>query len=431
MKHLGDITKINGAEIDPVDIITFGSPCQDLSVAGNRKGLSGERSGLFMEAVRIIKEMRNATKQLRLSGANDDIRLSPRIAIWENVPGAFSSNNGEDFRCVLEELARIENPEVSIPKPKKWMPSGCIELPCGCITWRTHDAQYWGVPQRRKRISLIVDFRNEPEPEIQLVSRSVSGNTAESDHKGEEVTGIVGEGIDTAISFQERCGKPGGVKESLSKMTTLEHCPQQTIKPLCIGNGQLHDALTPSEKCKTLNTMVDPMKVVCVGNGQLAQAELSEKVGALNCMHDQQAVIVLEGNGSRPSHNGDGFNESDVSYTLNAVEHHAVCVGVDAYNQTTTGDKSKSLNSAATDSDHVPCVCYGLDRASFNQGKNAKFDISIQEDIAQPIVARGPGGGNADKVNALCARDFKGVGNQYVAEGKCIIQPYNGNDSKN
>jgi DNA (cytosine-5)-methyltransferase 1 len=212
VKHLGDITKINGAEINPVDIITFGSPCQDLSVAGNRKGLSGERSGLFMEAVRIIKEMRNATKQLRLSGANDDIRLSPRIAIWENVPGAFSSNNGEDFRCVLEELARIENPEVSIPKPKKWMPSGCIELPCGCITWRTHDAQYWGVPQRRKRISLIVDFRNEPEPEIQLVFNSMSGNTAESNHKGEEVTGTVGEGVDTAISFQERCGKPGGGK---------------------------------------------------------------------------------------------------------------------------------------------------------------------------------------------------------------------------
>ena len=101
-------------------------------------------------------------------------------------------------------------------------------------------------------------------------------------------------------------------------------------------------------------------------------------------------IIVLEGNGSRPSHKGDGFSEADVSYTLNAVEHHG--------------------------------VCYGLDRASFNQGQNAKYDISIQEDIAQPIVARGPGGGNADKVNSLCARDFKGVGNQYVTDGKCIIQ---------
>ena len=212
MKHLGDITKINGAEINPVDIITFGSPCQDLSVAGARAGLAGERSGLFMEAARIIKEMRNVTKELRISGANDDIRLSPRIAIWENVPGAFSSNNGEDFRCVLEELARIENPEVSIPKPKKWMPSGCIELPCGCITWRTHDAQYWGVPQRRKRISLIVDFRDEPEPKIQLIFDSMSGNTAESKDKGEATPGTIGESFDTAVSFQERGGKPGGGK---------------------------------------------------------------------------------------------------------------------------------------------------------------------------------------------------------------------------
>ena len=238
--------------------------------------------------------MRNATKQLRLSGANDDIRLSPRIAIWENVPGAFSSNNGEDFRCVLEELARIENPEVSIPKPKKWMPSGVVELPNGCISWRTHDAQYWGVPQRRRRISLVVDFRDEPRPEIQFIPEGLSRNIEQSEQTGEEITGAFGESVDTAV---------------------------------CIGNGQLHDALTPSDVCKTLNTLDDPMKVVCVGNGQLSQAELSEKVGALNCMHDQQALL-----------------------------------------------------------------CYGLDRASFNQGQNAKYDISIQEDIAQPLVARGPGG---------------------------------------
>lgn len=212
MKHLGDITKIDGAKIKPVDIITFGSPCQDLSVAGGRAGLAGERSGLFMEAVRIIKEMRNATKQLSMQGTDNHIRVSPRIAIWENVPGAFSSNKGEDFRCVLEELARIENPEVSIPKSKKWLPCGCIELPHGSITWRTHDAQYWGVPQRRKRISLIVDFRDEPRPEIQLVSESVSGDSTESEDKGKTIARIVGESLDTAISFQERGGKPGGGK---------------------------------------------------------------------------------------------------------------------------------------------------------------------------------------------------------------------------
>lgn len=106
MKHLGDITKIHGDQIEPVDCITFGSPCQDLSIAGRRAGLAGERSGLFMEAVRIIKEMRSSTNGLH-----------PTFAIWENVPGAFSSNGGEDFRAVLEELARVEQPDVSIPRP--------------------------------------------------------------------------------------------------------------------------------------------------------------------------------------------------------------------------------------------------------------------------------------------------------------------------
>lgn len=201
IKHLGDITKIDGSKITPVDIITFGSPCQNLSVAGNRQGLQGSESGLFVEAVRVIKEMRNATKQLSMHGANDDRRIFPRIAIWENVVGAYSSNNGEDFRCVLEMLARIENPEVSIPKPKKWSGAGCIELPHGCITWRTHDAQYFGVPQRRRRISLVVDFREEPEPEIQFIEQSLSGNTEPSKQTGEATSGNVGESADTAINM--------------------------------------------------------------------------------------------------------------------------------------------------------------------------------------------------------------------------------------
>jgi DNA (cytosine-5)-methyltransferase 1 len=233
MIHLGDITKIDGSKITPVDIITFGSPCQNLSVAGNRQGLQGSESGLFMEAVRIIKEMRNATRQLPVCGADDDRRVYPRIAIWENVVGAYSSNSGEDFRCVLEELARIENPEVSIPKPKKWSGAGCIELPHGCITWRTHDAQYFGVPQRRRRISLVVDFRDNPEPQIQFIEQSLSRDIESCEQTRETVTGNVGESVDTAVSFQERAGKPGGVKESLSNETELEPCqPQQTKQSL-------------------------------------------------------------------------------------------------------------------------------------------------------------------------------------------------------
>lgn len=133
MKHLGDVTKINGAEIEPVDCISFGSPCQDLSCAGKRAGLDGERSGLFMDAIRVIKEMRNhGLEQLRRSGRADE-PIRPRYALWENVPGALSSNNGEDFRVVLEEFARIKEDGVSIPRPLdakgrivKWAKSGCI-----------------------------------------------------------------------------------------------------------------------------------------------------------------------------------------------------------------------------------------------------------------------------------------------------------------
>lgn len=155
MKHLGDITKIHNAPF--VDCITFGSPCQDLSIAGKRAGLAGERSGLFMEAVRIIKEMRVQ------SGG-----VYPTFAVWENVPGAFSSNKGEDFRAVLEELARIKEPEVSIPRHEngKWAKAGFI---CGngwSIAWRTLNAQYWGVPQRRHRIALVMDLAGQRAGEI-------------------------------------------------------------------------------------------------------------------------------------------------------------------------------------------------------------------------------------------------------------------------
>ncbi len=158
MKHLGDVTKINGAAIPPVDIITFGSPCQDLSVAGKRAGLDGSRSSLFLEAIRIFKEMRSVTNG-----------IYPNVVVWENVPGAYSSAKGEDFRRVLEELAGIAEPGVSIPRPAKgeWNNScGCIMGDGYSIAWRTLDAQYWGVPQRRKRIFLVADFRGGRAPEI-------------------------------------------------------------------------------------------------------------------------------------------------------------------------------------------------------------------------------------------------------------------------
>lgn len=157
MKHLGDITQINGSEIQPVDIVTSGSPCQDLSVAGKRAGIQGKRSGLFMEACRIITEMRESTNG-----------TYPRYAVWENVPGAFSSAGGEDFRVVIEELCRVADEAFEVPPPPKgkWEPAGLVEGDGWSLGWRVLDAQYWGVPQRRKRIFLVADFGGRRAGEI-------------------------------------------------------------------------------------------------------------------------------------------------------------------------------------------------------------------------------------------------------------------------
>lgn len=153
--HLGDISKINGSKITPVDIITFGSPCQDLSIAGRRNGLDGSKSNLFYEAIRVIKEMREGTNG-----------KYPKIIIWENVCGAFSSSKGEDFRQVLEQISKIKDENISIPKPRKWQHAGNIVGRDFSIAWRVLDAQYFGVPQRRKRIFLIADFTTSGAGEI-------------------------------------------------------------------------------------------------------------------------------------------------------------------------------------------------------------------------------------------------------------------------
>ena len=199
MKHLGDITKVNGADIEPVDIITFGSPCQDLSVAGKRAGLDGERSGLFMEAVRIIKEMRGATNE-----------RYPQIAMWENVPGAFSSNKGEDFRVVLEELCKICDSTISISrptnkrgKPVKWEHDGFIVADGFSIAWRLLDAQFWGVPQRRKRIFLVADFGGQCAGEILFECGGLSRNFTQSREKEQGLRPVAENGFGKANRERE------------------------------------------------------------------------------------------------------------------------------------------------------------------------------------------------------------------------------------
>ena len=180
MKHLGDITKINGAEAPVVNVIIGGSPCQDLSLAGKRKGLTGERSGLFMEQLRIIKEMREADE----ARGRTDEHIRPRFMVWENVPGAFSTNGGKDFGAVLHETVKIACHNAP-PVPmfgNKWAKSGCLVDVDGkwSIAWRVFDAQFWGVPQRRRRIALVADFGGQSAPEILFERKSMSRNFEES-----------------------------------------------------------------------------------------------------------------------------------------------------------------------------------------------------------------------------------------------------------
>ena len=194
MIHVGDITKLDGAKLPAVDIICGGSPCQDLSVAGKRAGLQGERSGLFMEQIRIVKEMRECDKANGRTA--DDVR--PRYMVWENVPGAFSSAGGEDFRAVLEEICRIADSTVSIPRPPRgiWKSAGAILGPQFSVAWRVYDAQYWGVAQRRRRIFLVADFGGHTAPQILFEQDSLFGNytTGEETRQGTSVYPQTGTG---------------------------------------------------------------------------------------------------------------------------------------------------------------------------------------------------------------------------------------------
>lgn len=369
MKHLGDITKINGAEIDPVDIICMGSPCQDLSIAGKRKGLDGERSGLFRTAINIIRDMRRASNG-----------KYPRFVVWENVPGAFSSNKGNDFRAVLKEITEAEIP---MPRSGKWATAGMVRSDKCEVAWRVLDAQHWGVPQRRKRIFLVADFGGRCAGEILFKSESLPGDFTEGSGERKRTTGRITDCLGATV-VRMRGGCEGGGKGALvsveKSLTLAANTNDQTLFQPIITGTDLYNLATTGEVactlacnmrsagasgpsvlqpitfsvgnlvrgadaspdnsgvCKTLRAdmgdqhpciaepkiwdmthadeVMRPVKdgivptlnarmgtggnqvpvvqetAYCVGNGQLDQAKLSSKVGALNCMHDQQAVMI-------------------------------------------------------------------------------------------------------------------------------------------
>jgi DNA (cytosine-5)-methyltransferase 1 len=283
MEHLGSVTEVHGDKVRPVDVITFGSPCQDLSLAGKRAGIhDGQRSNLFFEAIRIIKEMRQATNG-----------RYPTFVVWENVPGAFSSNKGEDFRCVLEEFVKVCGGH-TVPRPdkSKWKSSGEIVGDGYSVAWRQLDAQYWGVPQRRKRIYLVADFAGGRAGEILFERESLRGHPAPGRAPGQ------GTSADTA-------GSAGGSSdvERLNPIYALQgNGIDRAETARCNGRdwreGVCYDARGNGDgtHCPTLTgnheNRVTDYTALCIGHGEPNSITMANQANTLTCMHDQQAVLT-------------------------------------------------------------------------------------------------------------------------------------------
>ena len=296
MTHYGDITKLNGFDLPIVDCITGGSPCQDLSVAGKRAGLDGERSGLFMEQIRIVKEMREHDRTTGRANFN----LRPRYMVWENVPGAFSSNGGKDFQAVLTEIIRIIEPEApDVPMPtKRWDKAGCLydELGGWSVAWRVHDAQFWGVPQRRKRIALVADFGGLSAPEILFERKGMSGDIAESGAEREGTAGATAEstGSEIGINGGAIAGKPGGGKgiliqrEHTGALSTLNN---QNV--YCLNDQGDSVMATSKEKTGALRAQEHVYQPLVMSMQAIGEYKESEKASALKQRDHKDATDLV------------------------------------------------------------------------------------------------------------------------------------------
>lgn len=396
MKRYGDIHGLHGAKLEPVDVITFGSPCQDVSIAGKREGLSGGRSGLFFEAIRVIREMREAT--------NGEY---PKWAVWENVPGALSSHNGEDFRQVLESLIRVQEPEADVPLPAdgKWLPAGEIMGNGYALAWRILDAaQGWGVAQRRKRVFVVLDLAGGRAGEVLFDSEGLSGYTPPG---GEARKGAAGGAARCAgaagfcyesgeasrgIGYQEeesptlRCWKPPGVAVREPPLTLK-------IRSGCDGGGK----------------------------GALIQHDLSATLG---CHNDQTlfapkafGIGSAESKGMLSPNPKSGFYEAATSRTLDRSGGNACCnqggmvVVSPAYsirpmvNTQTQQEQTPSLMARdSKDPLLVSLPSYCLDRACFTSGENAQYRLSVRAEVAATLVAEGPGAISAPPEEYLVRR---------------------------
>ena len=440
MKHYGDITKISGYEVPIVDVITGGSPCQDLSVAGKRAGLAGERSGLFMEQIRIVKEMRE--RDVRENGRSGFL-VRPRYMVWENVPGAFSSGNpkGSDFAAVIEEIIKVSEPNavmrVCVPDGG-WTKSGCFYSSDGAwsIAWRVHDAQFWGVPQRRKRISLVADFGGLSAPEILFERKGVRRDSAESGEERKDSAGTTSESIgdasrnqidewinavnSSAKHQQDLIQHDLGVARSIAPGThasgshlTKTLCTT-TSEPILLESNQNHATVQTDGISTALPASMG------MGGGYVPMITEPLPFDTTQVTSDKNwsnpkfgdpchplasgahpPAIVFENHSQdtryRPlgdicqtvsSTFGMGGNNQPLVVNQNETNGYAM-QGFGDYKES---DKVSSLKQRDyKDSTDLVVTTFGIDRAAYNQGQNAKYDFSIEEEKIGAQTARGPG----------------------------------------
>lgn len=372
MKHYGDVSRMDGRKIEPVDIITFGSPCQNMSIAGRREGLDGSRSSLFYEAVRIVKEMRCAT----------DGRY-PRYIVWENVPGAFSSNKGADFQSVLEEICSVKGYEIDPARPERWANAGEIVADDFSLAWRVFDAQYWGVPQRRKRIYLVADFAGGSAGKILFESEGVSGYTPQGFRPWQGVAGAFAEGAGASgcVCLNDQGGSRIDVTEDVAATLRAENhghppcvmgaagfCTEHSAQARGIGYGEEtsptlragtvpaavyenHSQDTryigPLETAPTVNAtygmggnnqpfVVETPKTLkirsgCEGGGKGALIQ-DNKSATLGCNNDQTlfvpkvyGICSKDSNAMKSENPKSGFYEAETSRCLDANGGNPTC----------------------------------------------------------------------------------------------------------
>lgn len=368
MIHYGDIKTLSGSTLPPMDVIIGGSPCQDLSVAGKRAGLAGERSNLFLEQIRIVKEMQDATDG-----------VYPRYMVWENVPGALSSNRGEDFRRVLQEIVCIKENRL-IPRPEKWRTSGCILGDGYSVAWRILDAQFWGVPQRRRRIALVADFAGQSAPEILFIRRGLQGNPPQAEKAGKAGAGTADPGAGTAIygmrqnnSADARSDgiqrdtaptlkadhsglvaaldartKIGLVGEKLPTIRAESHGVPGTVLVLDNHPNDGRIGIIENGHAQALSARAGtggnngPL-VLCIGAGREKQSVTEESSTLMGEGHGGPPVLCISRNvADRNARCNGAMVAEDTSYTLNTVDRHVLCVDCrhgaeDSTAQTLTG----------------------------------------------------------------------------------------------